>query len=388
MHFVKTGGFNGYIEYYERAVSRIIPFRKRLLAINPTQPSLPFDNVKSNLKQLEEFQSPAFLDHVKSVCADNVYLGDQKNKNSIVSDMFQLDLLLILPGQELPMHLNVPYFWRADRTHLPQWLLVLMKKSNLFNDMFIPQVQGINWINFDESFQVPESDFVDPVGEGGDFYLYPYLPNKTSHEIPSRGAWHDFFSHDKESGLADRNVQGKYVILKSVPNQAILLDGSKVIHGVDRYKPSELPPLYSHNHLYTMKFDHKADRWYLRDSADNHLRSYYRNDVKLLVVWNSLCFASQAEKEKFNNMKNREPMSLDEIQKAFKDDLRKRNRLPSESIEPLELWTVAIKEYLRYPVNMDQQNSTIFGINYCLLPNILPGWFTNYFLKAYLSKRC
>jgi hypothetical protein len=57
-------------------------------------------------------------------------------------------LLLILPGQELPMHLNVPYFWGADRSTLPQWLLVAMKNSHLFEDIFIPQVL------FSQSFNI------------------------------------------------------------------------------------------------------------------------------------------------------------------------------------------------------------------------------------------
>ena len=58
-----------------------------------------------------------------------------------MNEIFQLDILLILPGQELPMHLNVPYFWGADRNSLPHWLLVVMKNSGLFEDIFIPQVQ-------------------------------------------------------------------------------------------------------------------------------------------------------------------------------------------------------------------------------------------------------
>jgi hypothetical protein len=372
MHFVKTGGFNGHIEYYERMVSRIIPFRKRLIA----QKSLnsPYSTYE-NLRKLPELNDPAFLDKVNTICADNtIFKTKRASKDSIVSELFQLDILLILPGQELPMHLNVPYFWSADRSHLPQWLLVLMKKSKLFNHLFIPQVQGINWLNLDEKFKPVESDIVDLNGDGGDFYFYPYLPHKLpGHEL-------------EEPEYSYENVN-RYVILKSVPNSVILLDGAQVIHGVDRFKPNELPPLFGHKHDYKINFDATSNKWHLFDSQNTHLKSYSKNEVKLLVSWNAHCFVNHAEREKFFSGV-REEMSLESIMDVFKSDLRKRRRLPSESIEPLELWTIVLKEYLKYPVNLHQQNSTIFGINYCLLPNVVPTWFTNLLLKPYLSKRC
>lgn len=297
------------------------------------------------------------------------------NKAEIVSEMFQLDSLLILPGQELPMHLNVPYFWQADRTHLPHWLLVLMKKSKLFNHIFIPQVQGINWINFDENFQPQESDYVDLNGEGGDFYFYPYLPQLVE-------------TNDGKHEKSKENMQ-KYVILKSIPNSAVLLDGAQVIHGVDRYKPNEVPPLFGHSHHYTINYDKNAERWYLYDSQNEYLKSYYQNDLKILVSWNAHCFANSAERDRFHAGQNsREQLSLESIMNVFKDDLRKRNRLPSETIDPIDLWTIALKEYLKYPINTHQQNSTIFGLNYCLLPNIMPRFLTDRFLKPFLSKRC
>ena len=374
MHFVKTGGFNGHIEYYERMVARIIPFRKRLIIQQSQTPNSVYSSF-INLKNLEEFNTVDFKEKMNAICADNtIFHTKNVNKNAIVSEMFQLDLLLILPGQELPMHLNVPYFWSADRNNLPQWLLVLMKRSRLFNNIFIPQVQGINWINFDESFKPVESEFVDLNGDGGDFYFYPYLP------LSSKRA-------DGSTEYSKENIS-KYVILKSVPNSAIMLDGAQIIHGVDRYKPNELPPLFGHNHHYRINFDKSADRWYLYDSQNSYLKSYYKADVKILVVWNAHCFADEAERENFHNFANRQDLSLSSIIEVFKNDLRKRNRLPSENIEPLELWTVALKEYLKYPINRHQQNSTIFGINYCLLPNLVPRWFTNAVLKPYLSKRC
>lgn len=369
MHFVKTGGFNGHIEYYEHMVARIIPFRRRLVQKNY--------NSLINLKNLPEFNSVNFIDRIKEICADCYLFKKDPNahkKSSIINEMFQLDLLLMLPGQELPMHLNVPYFWGADRNTLPQWLLVIMKKSKLFDHLFIPQVQGFSWLDLEQYMGVePTEEYVDMNGEGGDFYFYPYKEQLKKNPM----------TNGEE--VSQENAK-KYVILKQVPNSAIVLDGAQVIHGVDRYRHYDIPPLFSHNHHYKIRFDKQTNMWILYDFQDNELRNYYKNDVKLMVVWNMHCFANEQEKKRFHSQT--ENITLEYIMSVFKEDLKKKDRLPADDIEPLNLWTIVIKEYLSYPVNTHQQSSTFFGINYCLLPNIVPKWIGENFLQPFLQGRC
>jgi hypothetical protein len=48
---------------------------------------------------------------------------------------------LQVPGQTVAMHLDAPYFWGASRVSVPQWLLVSMVFSGLFQDKFVDQVQ-------------------------------------------------------------------------------------------------------------------------------------------------------------------------------------------------------------------------------------------------------
>jgi len=207
--------------------------------------------------------------------------------------------------------------------------------------------------------------------------LYPYL----RYETKKRDKNNEIEHHHYE----DENLN-KYVILKSAHNSAVLFDGAQVIHGVDRFKPNELPPLFlASNHHYNIKYEDQTQRWLLTDSKNNYLKSYSKTDVKLMVVWNMHCFENESHKSKFNTAKS---LSLDEIANVFKQNLKSKKRLPSEEISPLELWTIVLKEYLEYPVNTHNQNSTIFGFNYCLLPNILPQWVTEKFLKNVLLKRC
>jgi hypothetical protein len=122
--------------------------------------------------------------------------------------------------------------------------------------------------------------YVDINGDGGDFYLYPYLP----YDIKK--------SNFKENGHKEKHYENenlnKYVIFKSKHNSAILLDGGQVIHGVDRFKPNELPPLFAANHHYNIKYVDKSQTWTLFDSKNNFLKSYSKTDVKLMVVWNQV----------------------------------------------------------------------------------------------------
>lgn len=183
----------------------------------------------------------------------------------------------------------------------------------------------------------------------------------------------------------------KYVILKSIENLAILMDGAQVMHGVDRYRPSDLPPLFGNvNHHYTLRMNPESSSWLLYDFENTLLRRYAKNEPKFVLVWNMHCFGSESERARFysGDDSNRRQLTLEHIMDVFKRDLRSRDRLPSEKIAPLELWTIVLKEYLRYPVNRHQQNSTLFGLNYCLLPNVAPEWLNKYILQPFLANRC
>lgn len=375
LHFVKTGGFNGYIEYFERMVARIIPFRKRLVHTK----SFHHYNSFLNLNQLKEFNTDEFINNVRSVCANEIQNTNHNEVkfDSIINEIFQLDIMLILPGQELPMHLNVPYFWGADRNRLPHWLLVLMKNSKLFDHLFIPQVQGMSWFSTDEliSDKLDENtEHSDLGGDGADFYFYPYLPDENAKKQDT---------YDDENPYAN-----KYVILKPTYNSAVFLDGAQVIHGLDRYKPEDVPPLYAYNHHYTIRFDKLDSMWHLYDFRNNLLRSYYKNDVKLMLVWNMHCFANESQRVKFRTEEGVKQLELDEIAEVFKKDLKAKNSLPSDDIALIDLWTIALKTYLKYPVNTQNQKTTIFGFNYCLLTHVMPKFINDNMLYTILKHRC
>ena len=65
---------------------------------------------------------------------------------------------LMVPGQELAVHTDVPEFRGANRKLHPQWLLVAMHHSGLFEDWRMPIATGVAWFH--------DCD-------GGEFAFYP-----------------------------------------------------------------------------------------------------------------------------------------------------------------------------------------------------------------------
>merc|ERR1719295_1709100 len=124
-HFVETGGYNGWKETYPKMLRRLHPF------IN-----YQFDASKRpEFKAL--FTAPAFEAAVREICGEqNPYFRP-----------FQLSLILNVPGQSVPMHLDIPYFWHATRYAFPQWLLLVMQDSGLFAEHRLPQVQALLYVH-------------------------------------------------------------------------------------------------------------------------------------------------------------------------------------------------------------------------------------------------
>ena len=96
---------------------------------------------------------------------------------------------LMVPGQELAVHTDVPEFRGCNRKVMPQWLLVAMHHSGLFDEWRMPIATGVAW-------------FHDC--EGGEFCFYP------------------------------DGAEGAPVAKQVAYDTALLFDADSVFHGVDR----------------------------------------------------------------------------------------------------------------------------------------------------------
>jgi hypothetical protein len=172
-HHLMYGGRYGAKESYPRLVSRMLSFITYI-----------FDHLDTPVIR-ELFSSPKYVKLATEVC-----------RGHSVFDPFQLNLILVLPGQELPMHWDVPWFWGATRFTIPQWLLVVMEQSGLFADLSVPQIQGVSWLHNSSAL----------AGTGGEFFYYP------------------------------NGVSGEQMAVQSLYNHAIIVDGCRVAHGTRRWR--------------------------------------------------------------------------------------------------------------------------------------------------------
>ena len=340
MHFLKTGGFDHKMESYEKMAARMLTFRHKLL------------NTSMSEDQLKLIYGEKFVSKVRRVCAQNHI--KKFDLDSLVTGLFQFDVIVMLPGQELPMHLDIPYFWHADRTNMPHWLLVLMKRSGLFEERFIPQVQGVSWLS-KHQFQKNEEQTAQ---NGGNFYFFPY-----------------------------RNEADKYILSRSRYNSAILVDGTDVIHGVERYMSGREPPPLEKNLAYYVAFNRQNNSWDLHDSADKVIGSYGEGDVRISLAWRMHCFKDDAEKQAYHNQAVKDQMSIEDVLEVFKRDLISGTKyVPPADEKKLDLFTYLIETYAKYPNKKEGFSGLVF--NYCLIPLVMPKFLNDIVFDPLLKLIC
>ena len=207
---------------------------------------------------------------------------------------------ILLPGQELAVHTDVPEFRGANRRVVPQWLLVVMRHSQLF-----------------ESWRMPIATAVAYFGdaEGGDLAFYPDGPD------------------------------GKAAVYPPRHNTAVLLDTDTVFHGVDRVAGDDAPLARL---TPGMRLRHDGDhRWSVLDGSDDVVATYRTSDLRYSVSWKAYCFADDAEHRAWTD--HSDDLSLDDILDTLEADLRSRGRLDGPRPPAGSFGKLLIDTYIRFP---------------------------------------
>jgi hypothetical protein len=208
---------------------------------------------------------------------------------------------LMVPGQELAVHTDVPEFRGCNRKVMPQWLLVAMHHSGLFDEHRIPIATGVAWYH--------DCD-------GGEFAYWP------------RGADNEPVAH------------------KVRFDTAIVLDTDSVFHGVDRVAaPTDaFPPLKPGMRLGPVG----EGRWAVKD-GDEIVAEYAWDELRYSVSWKGYCFADDAERAAW--AEHRDDLTIDVVVDRLVDDLRERGRImPSEDRpDDRDLALTIIDEYIHFP---------------------------------------
>lgn len=206
---------------------------------------------------------------------------------------------LLVPGQELAIHTDVPEFRGVSRKSHPQWLIVAMHHSGLFQEYRMPIATAVAWYH----------DCA-----GGEFAFYPDGVDAPPVAHPVRF------------------------------NTALLMDTDSVFHGVDRVRETSasvevLKP--------GMRLTHAGNRtWSVRD-GEREVTHYRWEDLRFSVSWKAYCFESEAERRAW--AEHTDDLSVDFVVNRLLDDLRARGILDGPRPPDGALIELIIDSYIRFP---------------------------------------
>jgi hypothetical protein len=210
---------------------------------------------------------------------------------------------LMVPGQELAVHTDVPEFRGANRKLIPQWLLVVMLHSGLFDEFRMPIATAIVWP-------------CRTTGGGGELQYWPDGPD------------------------------GPVAVHKTRPNTAMVLDTDTVFHGVGRVADvaaEDLPPLRP-----GMTLDYAGDdTWIVHDADNPEVIRYAWEELRFSVSWKAYCFADEDERDAWRE--HTHDLTLDRILDTLVSDLAARGRVEADVARNAHLGRLLIDEYVPFP---------------------------------------
>jgi len=206
---------------------------------------------------------------------------------------------LLLPGQELAIHTDVPEFRGADRRMCPQWLLVVMLHAGLFDAWRRRIATGIAYF-----------------GEcaGGALAFYPDGADGPVRTIAAR--------HDT----------------------AVVLDTDTVFHGVDRVAgPGDAAPPF----VPGMELVCEGPGAWRLVAGEETLGRYRWQDLRYSVSWKAWCYADEAERRRAE--RHEDDLSLERILDTLERDLRARGRLTGPRPDEDDFARLLIETYVHFP---------------------------------------
>lgn len=200
---------------------------------------------------------------------------------------------VLLPGQELAVHVDTPEFRGLDKQDVPEWLLVVMGASGLFERWRVRIAAAVSFFSG---------------CAGGAFQVWVEGPDGPATDVPP------------------------------IANSAVAVDADGCFHGVARVGGADAPaPAASP----TSSIQWDGERWHLRDK-DQEVTTYGWDDVRLSFQWKAQVLRSEDELE---------GERLDEASavSTLLADLRERGVIGDEAPSGPRLGLTMIDAYLSFP---------------------------------------
>ena len=183
---------------------------------------------------------------------------------------------------------------------MPQWLLVTMLHSGLFDDYRIPIATCVSWFG---------------ANPGGAFAYYP------------------------------EGAQGVRESMAATHNTAILIDTDQVFHGVERVTPKTFFPEIDKGATLTFKGD---NNWSLANPNGEEVAHYTWADLRYSISWKAYCFKDEVEQEKWATKSD--DLTLEQILQTLESELRDRGVLSGARPEPTAFAQLLVDTFIRFPM--------------------------------------
>jgi 2OG-Fe(II) oxygenase superfamily len=251
------------------------------------------------------------------------FLLDHEPIASLAARLYDLPVIvplvvyanLLLPGQELGLHTDVPEFRQPPGVLLPPWLRVVMCHSGLFEQWRVPVATVIVYLG--------------PGTDGGELAYFPDGP------------------------------MGEAAAIKPREGEAVVLDADTTFHGVDRVREgaSGTPRVVPASRLI-----HQGNRqWHLigPGGPDQAVIARYSSDaLRYSASWKGCCFADEADLMRWEN--HSDDLPVGQIIGRLRAELTDRGRLAvHDEISNDALGRMLVDEFVRFPAPATAPSSAI-----------------------------
>ncbi len=207
---------------------------------------------------------------------------------------------LYVAGQWLGPHTDITEFRGASRSATPQWLLICMHHSRLFDEWRLPIATAVNFFN---------------VCEGGDFRFYPDGPGGAPVSAPKR------------------------------PNTALLMDTDSIYHEVRPVSDPDRPPApLERGQILRFGDDRK---WRVVGSDGAVAGTYDWDEVRFTVSWKAYCFRDEAERRAWSE--HADDLTIEFIAGRLTADLMDRGLLAGPAPDNVTLARAVVDAYYHAP---------------------------------------
>lgn len=205
----------------------------------------------------------------------------------------------LLPGMELATHTDTPEYRGLSKKQVPEWLLVVMAHSGLFERWRIKIAAAV-------AFFAP--------CDGGDFVLYPEGASGAKANVPVRS------------------------------NTAVVLDTDEIFHGVERVGGPDAPAPPAE---IGMGLRWNGDAWDVGFDGVEPAATYPWGGLRFSLQWKAYGYRDEAEKKLVAD--HSDDLNEEQVREMLIEDMRLREVITDSVPDDTDLALAMIDTYVAFP---------------------------------------